>query len=158
MRKLLKPISTKSLVCLACTIKPEFKQKPINQQLNWAYRFLKGRRFSIRRISHIGQKMPKEKNELKEKFISETIEKRKNLSILYDESFKLFNMDETACFLDMNREMTIEFINKKNVEILTSGREKYRISVILAVTGDGHKLAPLVIIKGEEGKSIEKNL
>ena len=119
-----KTISTKSLVCFACTIKPEFKQKPINQQLNWDYRFLKRREFSIRRISHIGRKMPKEKNELKEKFISETIEKRKNLSILYDESFKLINMDETACFLDMNSETTIEFTGKKNVEILTSGMGK----------------------------------
>lgn len=58
----------------------------------------------------------------------------------------------------MNSEKTIEFTGKKNVEILTSGREKYRVSVILAVTGDGYKLSPLVIFKGEEGKSIEKNL
>ena len=54
--------------------------------------------------------------------------------------------------------MTIEFTGKKNVEILTSGREKYRVSVILAVTGDGYKLSPLVIFRDEEGKSIEKNL
>ena len=67
-------------------------------------------------------------------------------------------MDETAFFLDMNSERIIEFTGKKNVKILTSGREKYRVSVILAVTGDGYKLSPLVIFKGEEGKSIEKNL
>ena len=57
----------------------------------------------------------------------------------------------------MNSETTIEFTGKKNVEILTSGPEKYRVSVILAVTGDGYKLSPLVIFKGEEGKSIEIN-
>ena len=57
--------------------------------------------------------MPKEKNKLKEKFISETIEKRKNLSILYDENFKIINIDITACFLDTNSETTIEFKGKK---------------------------------------------
>ena len=65
-------------------------------------------------------------------------------------------MDETACFLDMNSETTIKFRGKKNVEILTSGREKYRVSVILPVTGDGYKLSPLVIFKGEEEKALKK--
>lgn len=102
--------------------------------------------------------MPKENDKVKEKFLLDTIEQRKNLEILYDESFKLINMDETARFLNINSDTTIEFTGKKNVEIITSGSEKYRISVILAVTGDGYKLPPFIIIKGEEGKRIEKNL
>lgn len=60
--------------------------------------------------------------------------------------------------MNSNSDTTIEFTDKKKVEIITSSREKYRISVILAVTGKGYKLAPLVIIKGEKGKSIERNL
>lgn len=46
--------------------------------------------------------MPKEVDKEKEKFISDTIEQRKNLEILCDESFKLINMDETVFFLNMN--------------------------------------------------------
>ena len=111
-RKELKPISTKSLVSFAGTIKPEFKQKTLNQQLNWAYRFLKRRGFSIRRISHIGQKFSKEIDRIKEKFISDIIEQRKNVEILFAEDFKIINMDETACFLDMNSDTTIEFTGK----------------------------------------------
>ena len=102
--------------------------------------------------------MPKEIDKIKEKFISNIIEQRKNLEILNDKDFKIINMDETASFLDMKSDTTIEFTGEKNVEIITSWRGKYKVSVILAVTGDGYKLPPFVILKGEEGKSIEKNL
>lgn len=62
--------------------------------------------------------MPKEIDKVKEKFILDTIEQRKNLEILYDESFKLINLDETACFLDMNSDTTIEFTGKKMLKLL----------------------------------------
>jgi hypothetical protein len=39
-----------------------------------------------------------------------------------------------------------------------SGREHYRISVMLAIVGNGYKLPPLLIIKAEPGKTVEKNL
>ena len=83
---------------------------------------------------------------------------RKNLNIEPDEDFQLINMDETPCYLDMSFGNTIDFIGNKNIEIISSGREKYRISVILSIAGDGTKLPPLIIFKGEEGKTIEKNL
>ena len=45
---------------------------------------------------------------------------------------------------------------EKNIEILTSGKESYRISIFLSVVRNGYKLPPLLIIKGEPYKSIEK--
>ena len=77
---------------------------------------MKLRRLRIRRISYIGQKIPKEIDKIKEKFISDIIEQRKNLEILFDEDFKIINMDETACFLDMNSDTTIEFTGKKMIK------------------------------------------
>ena len=82
----------------------------------------------------------------------------KNNYIEYLENEKVINMDETQCYLDMNMDTTIDFQGNKNIEIINSGRNNYRISIILAVSGDGHKFPPLIIIKGEEGKTIEKNL
>ena len=67
-------------------------------------------------------------------------------------------MDETPCFLDMIMDTTVDFVGKKNIEVITCGKEKYKISIILSVTGDGYKLPPFVIIKGEEGKTVEKKL
>ena len=54
-------------------------------------------------------------------------------------------MDETPCFLDMYFDSTIDFVGNKHVEIETMGKEKYRISVILAITGDGYKLPILLL-------------
>lgn len=67
-------------------------------------------------------------------------------------------MDETALFLEMGFNTTIDFKGNKNIEIETNGREHYRITIILSAAGDGTKLAPLVIVKGEPGKTVETNL
>ena len=44
------------------------------------------------------------------------------------------------------------------MEILSSGREHYRIPVLLSIIANGTKLPPFIIKKGESGKSIEKEL
>ena len=67
-------------------------------------------------------------------------------------------MDETPCFIDMYYDTTIDFNGNKHIEIQTLGKEKYRLSVILSISGDGIKLPAFVIIKGEEGKTIEKQM
>ena len=80
------------------------------------------------------------------------------MNIPYDNNYSIINMDETPCSLEMGLETTFDFKGKKNIDILTSGRESYRISIILSVVGIGYKLPPLLIIKVEPGKSIEKEL
>ena len=44
------------------------------------------------------------------------------------------------------------------LRISTFGNDKNRVSVILAIAGDGTKLPPLMIFKGEQGKITEKKL
>lgn len=80
------------------------------------------------------------------------------MNIPYDEDYTIINMDETPCYLEMGFDTTLEFTGKKNVDILSSGLNRYRVSVILAVVGSGFKLPPLKILKGEPGKTIEKEL
>ena len=127
----------------------------INTQLQWAYRFLHKYGFSIRRISHTGQALPENRETIKQIFIENLIKKRKELNILDDEDFLIINLDETPCYLSMGFETTIDFKGKSNIEIEITGKENYRITSILAVAGDGAKLPPLIILKGESGKSIE---
>ena len=74
------------------------------------------------------------------------------MNIPYDDNYTIINMDETPCSLEMGFETTIDFKGKKNIELISSGRESYRISIILSVVGIGYKLPPLLIIKGEPGK------
>jgi len=80
------------------------------------------------------------------------------MNIPYDDDYTIINMDETPCYLEMGFDKTLEFKGKKNVDILSSGLYRYRVYVILAVVGNGFKLSPLLILKGEPGKTIEKEL
>ena len=80
------------------------------------------------------------------------------MSILYDEDYRVVNMDETSIFLEIGFNTTIDFKGNNNIEIDSYGREQYRMKVILSIAGDGTKLPPLIILKGEPGAIIEKNM
>ena len=94
--------------------------------------FFKRYGFSIRRISHIGQMIPEDKNLKKMNFINEVTQKRKELEIDINEDYRLINMDETALFLEMGFNTTIDFKGNKNHEIEKNGREHYRITIMLS--------------------------
>ena len=152
------PVSAKSILAYAWSLKPDFSNKKIDTQIRWVYRFIKRFGLSIRWISHIGKIIPEDKNIKKIKFIEEINQKRKQLDIDFDEDYRLINMDETGHFLEMGFNTTIDFKGNKNIEIETNGREHYRITIMLSSAGDGNKLAPLVIVKGEPGKTVESKL
>lgn len=67
-------------------------------------------------------------------------------------------MEETLCYLEMGLYTIIDFIRNKNIEIETTGRCHYRVTVILSIVGDGTKLPSLIILKGAPGKYIENTL
>jgi len=55
--------------------------------------------------------------------------------------------DETAIYLDMPPNHTLEKKGVKEVLLKTTGCEKLRLTVMLAATVDGRKLPPLLILK-----------
>ena len=65
----------------------------------------------------------------KEEFINQVITNKKKMDILYDEADMIINMDVTPCALDIGFDTTIDFVGKKNIDILTSGRDHYKISI-----------------------------
>ena len=67
-------------------------------------------------------------------------------------------MDETVVFLEMGFNTTIDFRGNKNIEIDMNGREHYRLIVMLSAAVDCSKLQPLIILKGEPGKTVETKL
>ena len=121
-------------------------------------RFIKRYGLAIRRITHLGQKLPDNKFSIINKFKYDVINNRKEMGIMDDEDYRVINMDETAIFLEMGFNTTIDFRGNKNIEIETNSKENYKISVLLTVCGDGTKLAPFIILKGEPGKTIETNM
>ena len=132
-----KAIGAKSVICYAGKINPKFEEKSLKTKLMWCYRFIKRNGFSICRISHIGQSIPEDMNTLKDSFVKEVIVKRKKMNIPYDDDYTIINMDEISFYLEMGFDTTLEYTGKKNVDILSSGLNRYRVSVILAVVGNG---------------------
>ena len=51
--------------------------------------------------------------DIKNSFINEVIKLKKELNILYDESYTIVNMDETPYVLDMGFNTTIIFLGRK---------------------------------------------
>jgi hypothetical protein len=47
---------------------------------------------------------------------------------------------------------------KKDIEIITMGGEKIRISALLAISGNGNKLPPVLIIKAKPDGKLTKKL
>ena len=57
-------------------------------------------------------------------------------------------MEETALNYNMPPNITINKIGANTIVIKTQRQEKTRISVILAICGNGDKLPPYIIFKG----------
>ena len=64
------PLSTKTIICFVSTLNRSFEEKKIKAELRWAYRFLKLLGFTIGCISHIGQVIQRDNNNIKEKLLS----------------------------------------------------------------------------------------
>jgi len=60
---------------------------------------------------------------------------------------QMANADETAIYLDMPPNYTLEKKGVKGVLLKTTGCEKLPLTVMLAATADGRKLPPLLILK-----------
>lgn len=52
----------------------------------------------------------------------------------------------------------MNFVRPENASIQKNGRDIYRLTVLLSVCANGWKLPPLIIAKGESGKTIENKL
>ena len=57
-------------------------------------------------------------------------------------------MDETPLYFDMIPSRTLEKRGAKEVRIKSTGAEKQHITVVLACTGAGKMLSPMIIFKG----------
>jgi len=60
---------------------------------------------------------------------------------------QIANADETAIYLDIPSNYTLENKGVKEVLLKTTGYEKLHLTVMLAATADGRKLPPLLILK-----------
>ena len=137
----------------------------------WLYAFMKRRNLSLRRRTKIGQKLPKQTEELLENFHQFVFRLRIEKSY---EMCNIFNMDETPVWFDMAGNFTVNQTGEKTVHIRGTGNDKNRFTVVLTCAAgksyciykffkksiffliflpffyiDGSKLPPICIFKGK---------
>ena len=61
----------------------------------------------------------------------------------------IINMDETRMYFDMTTNKTVNLKGAKTVSVRSTCAEKRRLTVVLAATGDGQMLPPMIIFKGK---------
>ena len=101
---------------------PEF-QYEFRASRGWFRRICRRNNLVHRRVTSVGQKVPKNAVEIAEQFL----EVVKNIS----EFANLANMDETPCYFDIPRSSAIDKKKVQAVKVSTTGVERLRFTVAL---------------------------
>ena len=112
--------------------------------VDWVYSFMRRNALSIRRRTHIAQKLPSDHEDQLLKFQTFIIKLRKQHDF---ELSQIGNADQTPFTFDMPYERTVALKGSNSVSINTTGNEKNRFTIMLACTADGGKLPPYIIFK-----------
>jgi hypothetical protein len=60
----------------------------------------------------------------------------------------ILNCDETPCWFDMVGKMTIDFKGTKSIDLVTTGHDKTRFTVLLTIAANGYCLPAYVVFRG----------
>lgn len=129
------PVQTNDIIIKATELYPEFKNKSLNALKLWCTRFLRRMGFSIRKIGHYAQK-PKD-NVVN--FIKEFILYKNKIIFEYNLENNekcIGNADETPIWLEPVDNKTVDIIGNKDIHMITFGKDKERVSVMLTVLGN----------------------
>ena len=117
----------------------------------WLQRFMRRNGLSLRRRTTVCQSPPADSVP---KLVSYILHLR-NLQLNHQyQDISTFAMDETACWMDMPSDTTIDATGSRSVPIKTTGHDKDHYTVILTARADGTKLKPYV----GKGTRLIKNL
>ena len=111
----------------------------------WIQKFMRRNNLSLRTKTSIAQKLPAALEKMAT-FIRSVRDIRKELK--YPDSM-IVNMDETPMYFDMTTNKTVNQKGAKTVSVRSTGAEKRRLTAVLAATGDGQILSPMIIFKGK---------
>lgn len=109
-----------------------------------ATRFMRRSGLSLRKRTTLCQRLPSAYDDKVIEFHRFVIRIREQKNFLLSQ---IGNADQTPLNFDMPPSTTVEKKGVRSVHIRTTGAEKQRCTVMLAVTADGRKLSPFIIFK-----------
>jgi hypothetical protein len=120
-------------------LKPELKEKNYHALNKLVYKLLKRNNYTIRRVTHIAQKVRENAISDLWQYLRTNINIRKELDI-YENINKIVNLEETPIWFEMYNKTTIDKIWNKTIKVKTFGSDKERLSVLLGILADWEKL------------------
>ena len=138
-----KPVSMRTIQLKAREESTNRNIESFKASEGWCRRFMVRFGFSLRRRTSICQKLPPHFEEKLVAYQRYIITLRKEYSFALHQ---IGNADETPIYFDMPSNWTVTAKGSKEVKLM-SGYEKSRVTVMLAITADGNKLPPYVILK-----------
>ena len=137
-------VSTSEICIHGTKVAKSMKIKDFKASADWCYAFMRRKGLSIRRCTHISQKLPDDYEDKLVEFQKFIIKQRK----LHDNDLsQIGHADQTPLTFDLPAATTVAPKGSKTVSINTTGHEKDRFTVMLACTADGGKLPPFIIFK-----------
>uniref|UniRef100_A0A023GJZ4 Putative tigger transposase n=1 Tax=Amblyomma triste TaxID=251400 RepID=A0A023GJZ4_AMBTT len=118
--------------------------KDFRASSGWTTRFMRRNGLSLRRRTSLCQRLPAAYESKVIDFHHFVTRLREKCGYLMSQ---IGNADQTPLTFDMPRNTTVNEKGARSVLVKTSGAEKQRCTVMLAVTADGRKLPPYVIFK-----------
>ena len=119
----------------------------------WVEKFFARHRLSLQNRTSVSQKLPRQLERVLTKFYEDA---GRFMRIGKYPRSLVGNMDETPAFFDMVPSKSICKTGSKECIVRTSGSEKKHVTIVLSATVDGKMLPPMIILKGETTKTIEK--
>lgn len=138
------PVTRHILQMKALEISGELNIQDFKASFGWMRRMMRRNGFTLRRRTSIAQKLPTDFEEKLIEYQRFIIGLRKQCNHLLSQ---IGNADETPVYFDMTTNLTVEKKGAKSVTVKSTGNEKLRITVMLAVLADGNKLPPYVILR-----------
>jgi hypothetical protein len=123
--------------------KSHITQHHFKASAGWCVRIMRRKGFSLRRRTSLCRRLPADFEETPVAFQRHVIGLRKKHNHLLSQ---IGNADETPVYFDTPPSYTVDDTGAKSVAVKTSGREKMRVIVMLAVLAGGSKLPPYVIL------------
>ena len=111
----------------------------------WLRKFMRRHSIVLRAKTSVAQKLPKDLEAKIETFYKDVQNLRENGK--YSNEL-IGNMDETPLYFDMIPSRSLEKRGAKEVRVKSTGAQKRHITVVLACTGAGKMLPPMIIFKG----------
>lgn len=111
----------------------------------WLTKFMSRHSLSLRRRTGNGYGLPADYDTRLCQMVTEIEMLREKFSV---PDKLIINADETAIFYDNVDARTVDFKGERSIRVRSTGKEKSRITAMLACALSGHILQPLAILKG----------